>query len=45
MTPERPAPGEVLAYVAGIAVWAYGPREGDELDAAMPALAESEGER
>ncbi|WP_283615461.1 hypothetical protein [Mycolicibacterium poriferae] len=45
MTPERPAPGEVLAYVAGIAVWAYGPREGDELDAALPVRAEHEADR
>lgn len=45
MTPERPVPGEVVSYVADVAVWAYGPREGDEMDAALPALAESEGER
>lgn len=41
MTPERPVPGEVVSY----AVWAYGPREGDEMDAALPGLAESEGDR
>ncbi len=45
MTPERPLPGEVVSYVADVAVWAYGSREGDELDAALPALAESEADR
>lgn len=31
-----------IAYVATVAVWPYGPRDGDDEDAALPAVITAE---